>query len=328
MARLLVARGAAFDVVIATALGEFDTVREMLDKDPGRVEETRPSGKRALSTAYQFGHSALAKFLLDRGADPNSSDGSIAPRGMSLFMASKRGDRELVDQLLSHGADPNGWIDSSGSATYAAATPELRALLISRGGKLDPYDLVWLGDDDQVIQRVREDPASANSGCGGVFTAACTQKKRDLIVRLLEAGARVPPVVTACRSYLMSYPDLLDLLLKSGMNPDLPNWQMATPLHDLCGRDGRGRARENRRECAQVLLDAGASTSARDDDYQSTPLAWAARNDLPDMVRFLLDRGAAVSLPDDKAWATPLSWAIKRGNSKIAKMLRDAGACE
>ena len=74
------------------------------------------------------------------------------------------------------------------------------------------------------------------------------------------------------------------------MNPDLPNWQLATPLHDLCGRDSRGRPHPRRTECATILLDAGATISAKDDDYRSTPLAWAARSDLPDMVELLLAR--------------------------------------
>jgi ankyrin repeat protein len=232
----------------------------------------------------------------------------------------------LVETLLAHGADPNGSIDSAGSATYAARTRELRALLLARGGVLDAYDLVWLGEDDEAVRRVSADPGSANDGCGGVLAAACTQGKRDLLVRLLDAGARVPPVVTACRSYLLEDPEMLRLLLASGMNPDLPNWQMATPLHDLCGRDARGRPMPHRTECAAILLDAGASISARDEDYRSTPLAWAARNDLPDMVELLLARGAAPTLPGDEPWATPLAWAARRGHGGIAEILRRAGA--
>jgi len=194
------------------------------------------------------------------------------------------------------------------------------------GGMLDTYDLVWLGEDDEVVRRVSADPRSANSGCGGVFAAACTQGKRDLVVRLLAAGARVPPVVDGCRSYLWSDPESLRLLLESGMDPDLPNWQHATPLHDLCGRDGRGRPRAHRVECATIFLDAGATISAKDEDYRSTPLAWAARCNLPDMVEYLLSRGAPTNLPDDDPWATPLAWATKRGHRHIVDQLRAAGA--
>jgi ankyrin repeat protein len=325
-ARQLIARGAAHDLVIAAALGDLELVQALLDADHGRIAEARPSGKRALSSAVEFGHEQIVRLLLDRGADPNWPDGSTAPRGAALHAAARGGHLALVEVLLAHGADPNGSIDSAGSATYAARTRELRAMLLARGGALDAYDLVWLGEDDEAVRRVSADPGSANEGCGGVLAAACTLGKRDLLVRLLDAGARVPPVLTACRSYLLEDPEMLRLLLASGMSPDLPNWQMATPLHDLCGRDARGRPMLHRTECAAILLDAGATISARDEDYRSTPLAWAARNDLPDMVELLLARGAAPTLPGDEPWATPLAWATRRGHGGIGEILRRAGA--
>lgn len=325
-ARLLLERGAVQDLVIAAALGDRARVQGLLDADPARIAEARPSGKRALSSAVEFGHAQIVRLLLDRGADPNWPEGSTAPRGAALHAAARAGDRSTVETLLAHGADPNGAIDSAGSAAYVARTRELRALLVARGGVLDAYDLVWLGEDDEVVRRVTADPGSANDGCGGVLAAACTQRKHELLVRLLAAGARVPPVVTACRSYLLEDPEMLRLLLASGMNPDLPNWQMATPLHDLCGRDARGRPMPHRAECATILLEAGATISARDEDYRSTPLAWAARHDLPDMVEMLLARGATPNLPGDEPWATPLAWAIRRGYGRIVEILRRAGA--
>ncbi|MFQ5740043.1 MAG: ankyrin repeat domain-containing protein [Acidobacteriota bacterium] len=325
-ARLLLGRGAAYDLVIAAALGDFERVEDFLDQDPRRIVEARPCGKRALSSAVEFGHERIVRLLLERGADPNWPEGADAPRGVALHAAARAGDRTLVELLLAHGADPNASIDSAGSATYVAKTRELRALLLARGGRLDPYDLVWLGEDEEAVRRVSADPSSANAGCGGVFAAACKLGKRDLVVRLLDAGARVPPVVTECRSYLWCNPGLLRLLLASGMNPDLPDWQRATPLHDLCRRDGRGRPRPHRTECATLLLDVGAAISATDEDYRSTPLAWAARNGLTDMVELLLARGAATHLPDDEPWTTPLAWATRRGQSRIAEILRAAGA--
>jgi ankyrin repeat protein len=110
------------------------------------------------------------------------------------------------------------------------------------------------------------------------------------------------------------------------MNPDLPDWQRSTLLHELCGRDSRGRTKGRRVEVATILLDAGATISARDVEYRSTPLAWAARNNLPDMVELLLARGAPVALPDDEPWATPLAWAARRGHTPIVDILRAAGA--
>jgi len=323
-ARLLLSRGAARDVVIDAALGDLESVRRSLDEDPGRVSAARPCGKRALSAAIELGHPSVARLLLERGADPNAPEGATAPRGAALHAAARAGDRDLVEQLLANGADPDATIDSSGSAAYVARTPEIRELLLAHGAELDAYDLVWLGEDEEVLRRVTADPSAADAGCGGVLAAACTLGKRDLLVRLLDAGARVPKVVTGCRSYLLADPDMLGLLLASGMDPDLPNWQHATPLHDLCARDGRGRPRPRRAECAAILIDSGASLVARDADYRSTPLAWAARNDLPDMVELLLGRGAPVSTAADEPWATPLAWAQRRGHERIVEILRKA----
>jgi uncharacterized protein len=94
-------------------------------------------------------------------------------------------------------------------------------------------------------------------------------------------------------------------------------------LHLLCGPDPDGTGPEL---SARMLLDAGATISARDEEYCSTPLAWAARNNNLPMVEFLLSRGAPTNLPDDKPWATPLAWATRRGHQQIVERLRQAGA--
>jgi ankyrin repeat protein len=324
-ARLLLARGATYDLTIATALGDFDRVKAILREDPSRIREARPNGRRPLTTAVEFGRDDIARFLLEEGANPTWEELN-ANRGGALHAASWAGNRALVELLLAHGADPNGHSDSAGNSVYVAKTPEIRALLEARGGTLDPFDLVWKDEDDEVIRRVTEDPKSAELGCGGVFTAVVTRGKRDLLKRLLDAGIRVPPVVTGCQSYLLEHPDMLRALLDHGMNPDTCNWQRQTMLHMLCRGDGSGKPDPRSIECAAMLLDDGANISARDDDLRSTPLAWAARGNRPDMIEFLLARGATTNLPDDKSWATPLAWATRRGRRQVAEMLRAAGA--
>ena len=266
-ARLLLRRGAANDLTVAAALGDLARVTALLAEDPARIRDERPCGTRPLSAAVELGHDAIARFLLERGTDPCWPEGADAPRGSALHKAAGAGNRAMVELLLDHGADPSAYVDAAGNATSAAKTKELRALLMARGGRLDCYDLVWLNEDDEVVRRVTADPSEANAGCGGVFTAAATLGKRDLVVRLLNAGARVPPVLTACRSYLLENAGILRLLLADGgLDPNLPDWQRATLLHVTCGRDGRGRPLETRVECAAILLDAGADISARDEE--------------------------------------------------------------
>jgi hypothetical protein len=82
------------------------------------------------------------------------------------------------------------------------------------------------------------------------------------------------------------------------VSADLMNWQHQTVLHFASTEDDVERA--------AMLLDAGASISARDEEYRSTPLAWAAHTNAVQMVELLLARGAATHVPDDEPWATPL----------------------
>lgn len=158
-ARLLIARGASYDLTVATALGDLDGVQTILDRNPSLISAARPNGRRPLTTAVEFGHESIARLLLERGANPTWPELN-AEKGGALHSASGSGNLALVELLLAHGADPNGHVDSSGNSVYAAKTPEIRALLEAHGGAVDPYDLVWMDEDDEVMRRVTADPKS------------------------------------------------------------------------------------------------------------------------------------------------------------------------
>ena len=76
----------------------------------------------------------------------------------------------------------------------------------------------------------------------------------------------------------------------------------------------------------RLLIKTGADLNARDEEFQSTPLGWAARWGQPEAVGLLLELGAKTNLPDDLPWATPLAWARKKGHREVEQMLIDAGA--
>jgi len=138
----------------------------------------------------------------------------------------------------------------------------------------------------------------------------------------------VPPVLTGCQGYLLTHTDMLRTLLAHGMSPDVMNWQHQTLLHHVCvSQDYRGRDRtDGAIERAAILLDAGANISAREHEYRSTPLAWAARTNALEVAAFLLSRQAPTNLPDDEPWATPLAWAERRGHAQMSALLRRHGA--
>lgn len=327
MVRLLIEHGANRDLTVAAAVGDIERVRQMLDAEPERIRETRPSGRRPLSAAIEAGHDSVARLLLERGVDPNWGE-PTAPKGRSLHAAASAGRRDLVELLLACGADPNGSVDSSGNAVFAAATPEIRALLVARGGTPDPYDTAWI-DDDEELRRVAGDPGETVR-VAAAFAMVVGDGRRDRLDRLLAAGLRVPSVLTGCQSYLLAHSDMLRTLLAHGMSPDLMNWQRQTLLHHICRQPEMKRwissGAADAIQKAAILLDAGADISAREEEYRSTPLAWAARTGAVEMVAFLLSRGAPTNLPDDEPWATPLAWAARRQQAKVVSILRHHGA--
>src|SRR4029450_7653346 len=85
--------------------------------------------------------------------------------------------------------------------------------------------------------------------------------------------------------------EMATLLFQHGMDPNRPNWLRITPLHQFAGNGEIDRA--------ALFLDHGADLHARDEEWRSTPLAWAAREGHTRMVEFLLRRGAMPALPGD-----------------------------
>jgi uncharacterized protein len=95
------------------------------------------------------------------------------------------------------------------------------------------------------------------------------------------------------------------------------NCHHTTLLHDMAYTADERKA--------ALLLDGGANVDAIDEEFQSTPLGFAARWGHHGMVTFLLERGADPTRAG-APWATPLSWARIRKHADVEAELRKAGA--
>jgi ankyrin repeat protein len=103
------------------------------------------------------------------------------------------------------------------------------------------------------------------------------------------------------------------LLLDHGVDPNDTNGMGMTTLHIV--------AAEGTTEAARWLVERGANLHTRDRQFDSTPLAWAARAGREDMVRLLISLGARPRDPDDEPWATPAAWAGRRGHTHLLALL-------
>jgi uncharacterized protein len=135
----LVRRGGALDLADAVASGNAARVREIVDARPDEVNARSGDGYPMLGLAVFFGHSVIAEYLLDAGADVNASsanDQRVAP----IHAAVARKDAAMVSRLLDRGADPNavqtgGFTPLHGAAAEGSA--EIVTLLLGAGAARD-----------------------------------------------------------------------------------------------------------------------------------------------------------------------------------------------
>ena len=225
----LLAKGARYTLDLAVAAGDENRIKELL-KDPRNIDEV---GGRPMALAVEAGSAALVRMLLDGGVDPNLDEGRNAPKGSALYKAVRDERYDIAEMLLEEGADPNQGIESSGAPMHQAKDDRMKILLYRYGGA--PKNVSnFLNEIDALVVLANRDPVEVGkSGCGTIFASAVSQNKGDILELLLAQGVRVPQVVTGCRTYLWRHPKLTRRLLESGMDPNLPNWQWVTPMHNF-----------------------------------------------------------------------------------------------
>ena len=194
-----------------------------------------------------------------------------------------------------------GW-PSRLSYQQVAATGIARSLVV----------LVSYGDIETATAVLAADPSLAEDP--DALAAAARAGHERLVRLILQHRPRVAErIAVAAKSRALT-----ELLFERGMNPNLAGWLGVTALHRF--------AREGDIASAAVFLDRGANLHARDEEFCTTPLGYAAAAGQRRMVEFLLERGAKVTLPDDLAWATPSALANYRGHRAIARLLKARGA--
>lgn len=322
IARFLIDRGGRYSLTIAAALGDMDRVQQILSEHGADPNEEESGGKRAISAAAERNRYDIVKALLNRGADPNLPEGPNCPRGYALWSAARFGYREVAELLLENGADPNAPVESSGSPTESAKDASMRNLLYRYGGTVGMAAHFHQKNIDVVAALLNRCPERISEPeIVEGFTMGVSNDDEDLVRLLLSRGKRVPSHVTGCQTYLWQSLRLSEMLLQHDMDPNLPNWQLMTPLHHMAAKGNV--------EGAELFLKYGADPTLIDEEYRSTPLGWAARAGQQKFVEFLLnrDRGLATDTPTHQPdWAAPQEWAKRRGNTAILKLLEASAA--
>jgi ankyrin repeat protein len=140
IARLLVSRGAPLGFADACALGDLDAVRRMLGSDPSLLQAMTPDGFPAWALSIFFRQPAVARFLIEQGADVRrhaENRQRVAP----VHAAAAACDRETMRLLLERGADPNARQESDYAPIHTAGARgdiEMAKLLLEHGAERLP----------------------------------------------------------------------------------------------------------------------------------------------------------------------------------------------
>ncbi len=352
LAAFLIERGATIDLHSAAGLGRLDLVTHYLDAEPERVNEPGPDGTTPLHLALNV---ETAELLLDRGAaleqrcvDHNSTPAMWAiderpdvlrfliERGATpdLFMAAVLNDIPLAEGIL---ADDARAIRSRVREGRFAHPPDGGDIYIWKLDFVESPAEVARGRGNEAVYRFLVQHSPSDVRLVQAAREGDTEAMREILTA--EPGL-IPGMPAQLRWHLMCQkPDSVAVALEFGADPDAPNRDGVTPLHQAAWRGELDKIR--------FLLDNGADPKTRDTHHASTPLGWAMYNQQQHVVDFfmehteldlidaivagrtdhamvLLDGNA--SLADGVPGASPLWAAAYMGDERLVRRLLELGA--
>ncbi len=127
--------GATLDFAEACAAGRADAVSAQIEEDPARVNSYSEDGYPALALSVFFGHEAIARYLLEMGAQVNA-EARNPQRVTALHAAMARRNGRLVGELLAWGAAVNHQQAGGFTPLHEAAfhgDGELAEMLLAHG---------------------------------------------------------------------------------------------------------------------------------------------------------------------------------------------------
>jgi ankyrin repeat protein len=305
-------------LLFAVRNGDLDTATALVAAGAG-VNQIGSDGTQALPLAIVSGRETMIAFLLEQGADPNSTmygvsalhaaagdvdvwlrdwlrarGASVDARATSGLSAAAR--LSVVKALLAKGADPNGRV-STGTVLGLGVS--------GRHGAFDPHSVGTGNLKGATPLWVAAFAANGGFGRGSGPGAA------DIVRLLLEAGAD-PNAATEDGT--------TPLMVAAGLGR--ASYQPGAP---------RGARSPSAQEAVKLLLDAGAAVNAVN-EAGFTALHGAAFRGLNEVVEYLVERGAAIDAADFRG-RTPyrIAEAAQQGFRiqswpETAQLLRDLGA--
>ncbi|XP_025081785.1 uncharacterized protein LOC112556729 [Pomacea canaliculata] len=313
---------------IASFQGYMDVVNVLM-RHLASVNEKTLLNVSALHLACIYGHLNIVNSLLSHGAEVNATDprDSFTP----LHFATLSGQAQIIKSLIDNKAELNR-VDSKGfsSLCYACnrGQKEVVDILLSHGanvniktkvGDMTPLLLACQMDFPDIVRRLLQEGANLEAEDAEGRTAlhaASNGSSVDLVKLLVTRGARIDhrdksgwtPLHFACQR---GDQNVVDLLLEKSSNVDVTTSDDVTPLH-IASSHGHAGA-------VEALIRKGANLAFKD-KTELTALHFAAYYGKKNVVEVLVKEKVSLDATDYKGY-TPLHLSCREGYSDIVEML-------
>lgn len=319
---LLIANGAKVDIVIASAIGDTESIKIFLKNDPNMINAERENFT-PLHIAAHNGQIETVKFLLEKGADVNAG---YPKKPTPLYWAAFGGHLDIAELLINKGAKIN-------NESFGFPHPLFGAMA---------------GKHKEVVELFIAECGGVNAKDSHGFTPlffATQRGYKDIVELLISKGADVNAKDSRGSTVLFpaverGHKDIVELLISKGADIEAKNTSGLTPLLTA--------AINNQKDMENFLIAKGAKVdiviasaigdierikvflkndpnmiNAKQSNF--TPLRIAAYNGHTETVKFLLEKGADVNANDGRGY-TALFTAAEKGYKDIAELLISKGA--
>jgi ankyrin repeat protein len=284
-ARFLLGRGAALTAGVASRLGWFNELRDIVERDPSSVHERGGDGQQALHQAKTVD---IADYLLDRGAgiDVPCTDHRSTPaqyaltertevcrrlleRGATpdIFMAAYIGDIDLADRLID---DDRSCLAARINAEGYTRVPPFNIYCWTLGFNKSPHEVAL----DAGHQRMYERLVQRSSPHIRFIEAAYRGDERSAR-EAMKSDPALPASLSEGEHGALAHAihhsrfDSAAIMLRLGFDPRAPGVDGGTALHQA-GWVG------NVAMVQALLKDGRVPINGRDPTHEGTPLGWAA----------------------------------------------------